>query len=171
MTRPEWKQIGITLLACLLTGAIVLLIVRYNQKKIAVVDAVKLFNAYKMKQEMEAKAGGRLRFLAHQADSIKQELTVKSKTKGVPEQELQRLYQSYNTARSGLEQEYEESNQAINEQVWKRLNPVIDEYGKEKGLRLIVGANGMGSVLYYDAYYDHTEELIEYVNQKYETGN
>jgi outer membrane protein len=95
----------------------------------------------------------------------------KSKVKDVPRAELEQLYKTFCQAKATFEQEYQESNQSINEQVWKRLNPLIDEYGKAKGFRLIIGANGMGSVLYNDEYYDQTKELTDFVNKKYEEGN
>lgn len=171
MTKSEIRQILITLIACALTAVIVLFIVRSGNKKIAVVDAIQLFNSYKMKQELEGKAAGRLEFLNRRADSIKNELTARSKAPGATPQSLEELYRTFNSAKMTLEQEYQESNQAINEQVWKRLNPLIDEYGKENGLRLMIGANGMGNVLYNDEYYDHTKSVIEFVNKKYENGN
>lgn len=171
MTKSELRQISITILACTLTAVILLFIQKRDHKKIAVVDAVKLFNSYKMKIELEGKAAGGLRYLGSQADSLQKELEAKSKIKDVPKAELEGLYKTYMQARGLLEREYEQSNQSINEQVWKRLNPLIDEYGKKEGLRLIIGANGMGSVLYNDDYYDRTKELTDFVNKKYETGN
>jgi outer membrane protein len=171
MTRSEIRQIIITLIACAITAATLLFINHRNNKKIAVVDAVKLFNSYKMKMEMEAQSGAKLEYLARQADSLKKELMARSKTEGVPKAEVENLYKVFTQAQGTLEQEYQQSNQAINEQVWKRLNPLIDEYGKKEGLRLIIGANGMGSVLYNNDYYDLTKELTDFVNKKYEEGN
>jgi len=171
MNKSEIRQLVITLTACVLTGITVLCITRHANKKIAVVDAVQLFNAYNMKQELEQRAAAHLELLAHQADSIKQVLTVKSKTEGVQQAELQALVIAFKTAQNQMESEYQESNQSINEQVWKRLNPVVDEFGKKENLRLIIGANGMGSVLYKDEYYDKTAALIEFVNKKYEEGH
>lgn len=171
MDKSTRKHYLFTLLACGITAAGVLLAGRYNDKKIAVVDAVKLFNSYKMKAELEAGTAGRLKFLAHQADSLKQAFAVQSKVKGMPDTLMERLYVTFRKAEAAVEQEYQQSNQSINEQVWKRLNPLIDEYGKARGFRLIIGANGMGSVLYNDDYYDKTQELTDYVNKKYENGN
>lgn len=171
MTKSEIRQILITLAACVLTAVIVLFMVSHNNKKIAVVDAIQLFNKYKMKMELEGKAAGRLEYLNRQADSIKNVLAASSKAPGATAQSLEGLYRAFNTAKMTLEQEYQASNQSINEQVWKRLNPLIDEYSKEQGLRLVIGANGMGTVLYNDDYYDHTQALIAFVNKKYENGN
>lgn len=168
MLRTEIRQIIITVLLCIATAAAVLWIVNRNSKKIAVVDAVKLFNSYKMKLDLEAVDGRKLDFLAKRVDSLKQELAVKSKSPGIPKQELEQLYRVFQMEQANLETQYQQSNQSINEQVWKRLNPLVDEYAKKEGLRLIIGANGMGSVLYYDDFYDKTKEVIDYVNKDYE---
>jgi hypothetical protein len=60
MTKSELRQVLITVAACCITAATILFINRSDNKKIAVVDAIKLFNSYKMKMELEAKSAGRL---------------------------------------------------------------------------------------------------------------
>lgn len=45
--------------------------------------------------------------------------------------------------------------------LWKSM-------AKKRHLHLIIGANGMGSVLYNDDYYDMTNDLINYANKEYE---
>lgn len=164
------KIVLASLLSSALCSFLVYLALGSQMKKTAVVDAVRLFNSYKMKAELEEKAKQRLDYLGHQADSLNQVIGMAQKT-GAGEQELSKLAEVYQYAQVSLEQEYQKSNNEINEQVWKRLNPLIDEYGKKEGLHLIIGANGMGSVLYNDNYYDHTDQVISYVNGKYEKGN
>jgi outer membrane protein len=171
MNRNDLKQLLITIAICGITVAFILINNQRINKKIAVVDAIKLFNSFKMKQELEAQSGGLLSNLGHQADSLKSDLAAKSKIKDFPKTELEKLYVEFRNAQGQLEQTYQQTNQGINEEVWKRLNPMIDEYGKENGFRLIIGANGMGSVLYNDDYYDRTKEVIDFVNRKYEQGN
>ncbi len=172
MTNRQAIRIALfALLVSLATGALVWGLSYRDSKKIAVVDAIKLFNSYKMKKELESTAAGELQALGKRADSLKAELEMRSKMSGADGAELNRIYNQFQQARGAFEQAYEESNRSINEQVWKRLNPEIDAYGKEQHLRLIIGANGMGSVLYNDAFYDHTQLLTDFVNKRYEKGN
>jgi len=168
MTKTGIRQVLIMVALCCITALTVLWIVDKNNKKLAVVDAVQLFNSYRMKLDMEAVDGKKLDILGRQVDSLKQVLALKSKEPGVPRQELEELYRIFQSWQANLETQYQQSNQSINEQVWKRLNPLVDEYAKKNGLRLIVGANGMGSVLYFDEFYDKTKEVIDYVNKDYE---
>jgi len=171
LTGSEWKLMLFCVIACGLTAVAVIRITGRNERKVAVVDAVRLFNEYKMKLELEAKADGRLRYLGRQMDSLKQEAAGRSKMPAVPKADLESLYRAAEDAEARLGEEYRQSNELINEQVWRRLNPQIDEYGRKHGLRLIIGANGMGSVLYHDDFYDHTNDLINYVNHRYEEGD
>ncbi len=137
-----------------------------HDKKIAVVDAVKLFNGFNMKKELEKEAEGKLKYFSAQVDSL--EGQIKLANYGKDTAVRRSLIQKYLITKRELENQYSQSNQLINEMVWKRLNPLIDEYGKKEGFHLIIGANGMGSVLYNDNYFDKTEEVIQYVNKNYE---
>jgi Skp family chaperone for outer membrane proteins len=169
--KKTGRQLLLLVLACGVAMTASWLYVRHSNKKIAVVDAIKLFNEFKMKQELEAKSAGVLQALSHYADSLQQEFTMKTRLKAAPQEEMNALAAAFRQAQARLEQQYEQSNQEINQQVWKRLNPLVDAYGKDGGFRLIIGANGMGSVLYNDDYYDRTSEVIRYVNEHYEKGN
>jgi outer membrane protein len=56
---------------------------------------------------------------------------------------------------------------SLNAIIWKRLNPLIQEYGKENKYKMIFGANGTGNLLYSDSSLDISNNLINYVNKKY----
>lgn len=170
MNKQDLRNLLVTIFACGLTAAGILFYCHRSNKKIAVVDAIQLFNSFKMKQELESQSAGLLSGLGRKADSLKSDLTAKSKVEGFPKAELEKLYVQFREAQGQLEQTYQQTNQGINEEVWKRLNPLVDDFGKEGNYRLIIGANGMGSVLYNDDYYDRTKEVIDFVNKRYEEG-
>lgn len=159
-----------TIISCIISAALYGFMV-YQNKKIAVVDAIKLYNEFKMKKELEGHNRGRLQNLGTTVDSLNRLLKAKGEDKSTPNAELQELYTYYMRAQQQLEGAAGEINAEINEQVWIRLNPLIDAYGKAHNMRLIIGANGMGTVLYNDDYYDHTDAIIDYVNKEYEKGN
>lgn len=136
--------------------------------KIIVIDAIKVFNEFKMKKDLEAKVDVKLKDYSMQLDSVKaiMDNAIKrndSVTARSMSGYLQMLQEEASRA-------YQVSNQTINEQVWKRLNPLIDAYGKKEKYRVIIGANGMGSVLYKDDGVDKTEAVIKYINANYEKG-
>src|SRR5690606_15001306 len=121
-------------------------------------------NNYNMKKELEKEVDGRINYLVAISDSLEGQLKMYPNPDKAPEE----LIRSYKNLRATIDQEFEKGNRSINEQVWQRLNPLIIKYGKEKNLHLIIGANGMGTVLYNDASYDLTDDLITHVNMEYE---
>lgn len=66
-----------------------------------------------------------------------------------------------------LYQKTEQRNKEIESMIWARLNPYLVDFGKEKGYLYIYGANGTGNVLYADERENITDELIQYVNNRF----
>lgn len=56
---------------------------------------------------------------------------------------------------------------SLNAIIWKRLNPLIQDYGRENKYKMIFGANGTGNLLYSDTSLDISNDLIIYINSKY----
>lgn len=165
------KESKYLLLSCgftLLTAACLTALYYKSQKKIVVVDAVKLFNGFRMKTELEKADEAMLKQKKHKCDSIENILRIIGKeTSDIPRE----LSDEYRKAQIDFQGTYENSNREINQQVWQRLNPLLMEFGRAKHFSIIIGANGMGSVLYNHTDYDATAEAILYVNKNYENKN
>lgn len=133
--------------------------------RIGYVDIEKMVNDYALKKQMEHDAGENLNKIQHAIDSMEMiRKTVGGNTPTLLDTQIVRakaVYQEYYTA----------SANEMNKQVWNRLNPLLEEYGKEKGIELLIGATGNGSLLYADKGRDLTNDLIEYINRKHEKGN
>lgn len=166
MKPTFYRSIILSVIVSLLSSGFVYILLSNQSRKTAVVDAIKLFNQYNMKKELEAKEKVRLEAISKVLDSLTNKIKLAQASKD--DQTAKELYNRFNQLKQQLRDEYNQSNQLINQEVWKRLNPLIEEFGKKKQLHLIIGANGMGSVLYNDEYYDLTPELINYVNKQYE---
>jgi hypothetical protein len=140
-----------------------------KRQKIAVIDAVKLANEFSMKKELETIANKKLDRIGRQIDSVNRlvQLAHVLNDNGTKEKEMTTVVEYF---KAKLEESFAESNEEINRQIWKRLNPMLSEFGKAKDLHLIIGANGMGSVLYSDGYFDMTDEALLFVNKQYMDG-
>lgn len=156
----------INLIVTVLAGILVYMLCHKKEEKIVVVDAIRLFNGYTMKTDLEKTEESKLRFLGNTADSLERVLKAFSENStSAPDPGM---INAYKMAKMTLESEYEASNKEINQQVWNRLNILLNDYGKAKHIGIIIGANGMGSVLYNDQVNDITEDVIKYVNSIYE---
>jgi outer membrane protein len=71
-----------------------------------------------------------------------------------------------------IKSEKQEQERVLAEQytseLWSVLNKNIEEYGKEKGYEFIFGASGNGSLMYGGESMNITQDVIEYVNKKYD---
>lgn len=52
--------------------------------------------------------------------------------------------------------------------IWKQINQWVNEYGKQKGYDFILGAAGNGSLMYANQANDISEEVIVFLNRKYQ---
>ncbi|MBR8534957.1 OmpH family outer membrane protein [Carboxylicivirga sediminis] len=64
-----------------------------------------------------------------------------------------------------------EEEQKIKQTHINRINDFLKKYGKEKGYRYILGANGSGNVVYAQEDLNITEEVLEGLNKQYNTEN
>lgn len=162
------------MIACLVIACVSLSLsawTLYKSKKTAYVDTLRLFDQYKLKLDLEKKEDLVLNRVKSDADSLKNQRDVLLKEQPGDTASLRQLERQLARLSGIFNQEYSRSNKEINDAVWKRLNPDIDEFAKKEGLELLVGANGMGTVLYGSTDKDLTDKLVKYVNKKYEDGN
>lgn len=134
-----------------------------SKREVSYIDIGKLVDNYQLKKDLENSTSQNLYKIKNVMDSLEMH---KKLSGGNPHVDSQLMH-----AQLAFEQYYTLSSQQISKSVWERLNPVIEEFGKERGLRLLIGANGAGNVLYGDKANDMTDELIKYINARYEKGN
>jgi len=152
-------------------SAIVLVMLGFTIKKelsidgIAYIDIEKLVNEYQFKKDLEKDAGNNLYKIKLTIDSL--EMIRKT----IADLQPTRIDTQLGHAKYVFDKYYDESTKAINKSIWERLNPIIEQYGKEHNLELLIGANGAGTLLYAKKRRDMTNDLVEYINRKYEMGN
>lgn len=137
----------------------------FSNKGIAYIDIERLVNGYQFKKDLEKAAGSDLYSIKMTIDSL--EMVRKAVASPVPTKVDSQLVH----AKYVFEEYYAASNRDINKNIWERLNPIVEQYGKDRKLQLLIGANGAGTLLYAAKKRDMTDDLIRYVNQKYEKGN
>ncbi len=150
------------LVSILLLGIIILEIKeKFFDKKISYVDINQLVENYKLKKDLEGLATNNLYAIKNVIDSL-------SAIKKINPADSGQLSRQIENAQQAFQQYYSQSNQEITKKVWERLNPIINDFGKERGYEMIIGATGTGTLLYADKAHDVTEELAKYINDKYE---
>ena len=73
----------------------------------------------------------------------------------------------YEEERRKLDLKVQELSAKYTADIWKRINEYVSAYGEEHGYDFIFGASGDGSLMYAREGCDITDEVIGYVNRKY----
>jgi len=133
-----------------------------KSNKLVYVDISKLLDKYKFRNELQDAA----RFNINKIQLVIDSLKMVKKFNPAPAIDSQLSHANY-----AMEQYVTLSNKEATQKIWDRLNPAIEAYGKLKGLDMIIGANGTGTVLYGSKQKDITEDLAQYINTIYEKGN
>ena len=142
----------------IITALTILLFSSCANKKTGYVDIFKLVNEFELQKEYTAESKHEVDKTRTMIDSLV--YVERLKNPAGSEQLKNELY-------TALYRKTEERNKEVETMIWKRLNPYLVDFGKEKGFLYLYGANGTGNVLYADKSQDVTEELIEYVNKRY----
>lgn len=139
-------------------ASLVWLLSSCSQQKTGYVDIFKLVKEFELQQE-------------YSADAKREMDREKAAIDSVIYIEQQKNPTGYESVKEELYATYyrrtDEINKRIESMIWKRLNPYLEEFGKDKGYTFIYGANGTGNVLYADKSKDITDEVIDYVNKRY----
>ena len=134
-----------------------------GSSRIVYIDIGKMLEGYRFKKDLEQEGNKNLYHIKATVDSLKLAKKVDAGNGAIDSQVLH--------AERAFDQYYTYSNQELTKRVWERLNPLLEQYGKEKGYSLVVGANGAGTVLYGDKKIDVTEDAVKYINEHYAKGN
>jgi len=143
-----------------LAGCFIWQLLMRHKQAVVYVDSIKLFNAYQFKKDMynriEQSYGSKMGFV----DSLEQHAVAGQLN---PDQ-----LRSFEIDRDELSHAIATSKNETDRAIWERLNQVIKKFGDQDKYELIIGANGMGTVLYGQADKDITDAVINYANKEYE---
>lgn len=74
----------------------------------------------------------------------------------------------YIELKNKYEREEREMSNSYTQQVWEQINTYVSDYREESGYKVILGANGQGSIMAGEPALDVTKEVIHFINKKYE---
>ncbi len=141
--------------------------------KTAYVNIATIYNAYPLKIELENKLelsqSNRSRLL----DSLMNDLeflSLKVKENHKNEELRVKFFEKRNDFerfRNEMEEQAGAEAEAYKDQIWRQLNAYIRQYGKDAGYDYIFSSEDSYHVLYYNETKDITEELNQYLLEKY----
>ncbi len=136
--------------------------------EIVYVDNVQLFNGFHMSKDLGKINGDKINTQKKKLDSLYSIYSI------FREQQNEEKAQELETQLRSEDQELKKMNEYfskdLSQKVWNRLNQYIKEYSETKAYKIVLGTQGTGNIMYAQEGIDITEEVLIYVNEKYE-GN
>lgn len=146
-----------------------------SQPKSAYVELDKVFDAFELKKELESDLEKIGKIKLGQVDSLKfvlEGMQRNMSASGKKDQESIKQYQkeAYEVAykKQQVEENIETLKQEYNDRIWKQLNQYIKDYGHENKYEFLFGASGSGSIMYSKKENNMTDDVILYVNKRYQ---
>jgi outer membrane protein len=159
--QERTKNIGIILLIAnvLVLAGIGYYAFKVKDKRTSFIVNQRVFNEFLGKKEMERKLNAlraknnrsvdSLSFLIHRSNDA---TAISAYQEGIDNIKL-------------TEQQLSEQYTA---EIWKQINQWVSEFGKQQGYDFVLGAAGNGSLMYANEANDVTNEMILFVNKKYQ---
>ena len=163
----------------LLLVAFVILFTSCNQTKIAYINVEDLMKDYNATKALEEKLKSRQEEMTKVLDSIGASFQLKvqeyyqnankmsAQKKAETEQTLQQEQQILQSRQQQAGQALQLENQTLSEALTKKVDSFVADYAKAKGIQLVFGTSGNGTVMYGDDKLNVTGDILEILNENY----
>lgn len=150
---------------------------QFFEKKIAYVNLSEVYNKFEYAKNLEKKAELAITMRSNVMDSLKFGIEAEyRRISSLPEKarsadmvnNFNAMRQEYQARKEAYDKSSTEMVEQYEKQVWDQINKYVADYGKEEGLAVVMGGNGQGNVMYSDPESDHTDEVVTYINSKFQ---
>lgn len=145
-----------------------------NSNKLAYMEMGKVYEEFALSKELNKELEKVLKSRKQITDSLfenlrKQTQDLKFQPKKSMEdiQRLAKIEEEYLYKKQLFEKDNQTISADYNTKIWNQLNQYVADYGKEKKITLVFGANGQGNIMYGDDSKNITDAVIDYVNARY----
>lgn len=156
--------------------ALTLILVKEDYK-MCYIDMGKVYEEFKLTRELNrdyevvAKTQKKIQDSLYNILELKASSYKKEQDKdGKQLEELKVMESNFLNKKDMFEKQGSETMNEYNNKIWKQINQFVADYGKNENYTIIFGANGQGNVMYGDKLIDKTDDIILFINNKYD-GN
>jgi len=143
--------------------------------KTAYIQLNKTYEGFYLKKELEQKYDKIENARQSILDSMSIDLqTMASQLSAQPKPNQEQVYrfQAKQEVFLKKQQQFQEDNERLsqqyNDQIMKQLNQYVKDFGSDNAYSYIYGADGSGTLMYADDVADVTDEVVDFINQKYQ---
>lgn len=145
----------------------------HSSKKTVFIDNYKVFDQFEFKKEqdtllyaIEEEVSVELDSITKVLNSIRSQITVENQSEELL-LEYNALQKEYSVARQKAENIIKAESTRLTNDVYKKLNEYIEEYGRVNKLDIVLGSDGSGTIMYIDSLMDVTDKVTKFINDKY----
>lgn len=172
---------GITALAVIVI--IVLQVVKSGSGKIAYIETNVLLQKYEGFKKAQAEYQKKAAVWKANSDTLvksweaelkkyeKERAGMSAKERELKEQLLGNKQQQISNYREAMQKKSKDEEQNMMQTVYNEVNDFVSKYGKSKGYKYVLGANGTGNILYADQAENITDKVLEGLNSYYQSQN
>lgn len=168
------RTIIISLLSLMLMATLVVLIFKPGQEKTGYVELNKLFAEFKLKKELENQLQKIRTSRKNITDSLEYDLKVMARQIQAEGQKDKARINEFEVKRERYlekKKQFEDDNAAVgkqyDDQIIGQMNQYVKDYGNKYGYTYIFGADGSGFLMFSIEKKNITEEVKEYINERY----
>jgi len=136
--------------------------------KVAYVQSNQVFESFALTKQLQAE----LENTQQARKAVLDEIGLRLERMSVQDKAAKDSLESLSNDLYARQQRFTEDNRVqaeqYNSQIWTQLNQYMQDFAEAKGYEVLLGATGNGSLLAADEELNVTEELITYVNTRYE---
>ncbi|WP_317047379.1 OmpH family outer membrane protein [Flavobacterium hydrophilum] len=158
---------SVLLFSNILTITILLFFILFNYNnspKIVYVDNIKLFDNFNMTKELKNSGEKEFNLKKMAVDS----LYTKLQSPEISPSQKKLVMQQFVQQKEELEQFNQYFAAEQSSKIWARIKSYASEFSKENKYQLIIGSENKINVLFADEKIDVTNDLLTYINKKYE---
>lgn len=162
------------LLSAVVSVLVIIVVFKPAQNKTGYVQLGKVYDEFELSKTLNAQfkqiAGTKKNYidsLEFQVKAIYTKVT-NDKTNKDLQGQFEMAQRHYLYQKEQFEQSVGAMEEEYNDKIWKQLNEYVTQFGKEKGYDYVFGAEGSGTIMYGGETQDITNEVITYVNDKFQ---
>lgn len=138
-----------------------------TKTKLAFVDTQAVYDQFLLKKEFEKQYKGLVNMHKKYLDSLLFDYQLAEKQNAqVAVLDLKK--ENYLQKKQEMESVEEEMNTKLSNQTWTQINQYIKDYGVKNNYDFIFGASGNGNIMYASESKNITNDVIEFINNRYQ---
>lgn len=161
------RWIGIAMLILLLGGLVGWALGSRQDSQVAHIQTARVFAEFQMTLELE----GKLDNTRQARQTIIENLNFRMQamqSRRAPLDSLDAIRRELTVKREQFGDDNSVQSEQYTEQIWTQLNQYLQDYCETEGVTYLFGANGTGNLMGADEKHDLTEDVIAFINQKYQ---